>query len=155
MTEYVSRSEERTRAIAAGLASDLPAGSVVALRGELGSGKTVFSSGMLSALGVPAPHQSPTFVIMHRYDLPAASAGGIRRVYHIDAYRLDDPTDLSELGFEEWVTDPEGMVLIEWPERLGTLVPPDRLVVALESISESERKIVICRYGRDVPSCGT
>ncbi|NTW46070.1 MAG: tRNA (adenosine(37)-N6)-threonylcarbamoyltransferase complex ATPase subunit type 1 TsaE [Candidatus Moranbacteria bacterium] len=139
--EVISESVEDTRRIAAGFVANVSPGSVVALFGDLGAGKTAFSAGILSALGAKGPFQSPTFVIMHRYDLATPSAQGIRRIYHIDAYRIDDPEELRKLGFEEWISDPEGLVLIEWPERLGDLLPEDATRVSLSWVSETERKI--------------
>ena len=141
--DIISHSEEETKIIARDFAKKIPAASVVALHGDLGAGKTSFSAGVLAALGAVGPFQSPTFVIMHRYDLATPSAQGIRRVYHIDAYRIDDPDDLVRLGFEEWISDPEGLVLIEWPERLGDLIPDDAIRVAFEWVSETEREIRI------------
>ena len=78
---------------------------------------------------------------MHRYDLATPSAQGIRRIYHIDAYRINDPDELSRLGFEEWITDPEGLVLIEWPERVESILPENVVTVSLEAVSETERRI--------------
>ncbi|MEI7749870.1 MAG: tRNA (adenosine(37)-N6)-threonylcarbamoyltransferase complex ATPase subunit type 1 TsaE [Candidatus Moraniibacteriota bacterium] len=141
MSEIISRSEEETRRIAGTFVTNIPAGSVVALRGDLGAGKTAFSAGVLVALGATGPFPSPTFVIMHRYGLSAPSPQGIRRIYHIDAYRINDPDDLARLGFEEWITDPEGLVLIEWPERVDLLLPDNLVTISLETISETERRI--------------
>ncbi len=143
MSDIISHSEQETYAAAAEFAAGLAPESVVALSGDLGTGKTAFSASVLSALGAEGPYPSPTFVIMHRYDLPQSSVQGIRRVYHIDAYRIDDPDDLVRLGFEEWISDPEGLVLIEWPERLGDLIPDDAIRVAFEWVSETEREIRI------------
>ncbi|NTW13833.1 MAG: tRNA (adenosine(37)-N6)-threonylcarbamoyltransferase complex ATPase subunit type 1 TsaE [Candidatus Moranbacteria bacterium] len=141
MDDMISHSEDETKRIAAKFAARAQAGSVVALRGGLGAGKTAFSSGVLAALGAPGPFQSPTFVIMHRYDLSESSSQGILRVYHIDAYRIHDPDDLARLGFEEWITDPEGIVLLEWPERVESILPEDIVEVSLEWVSETERRI--------------
>jgi len=113
----ITCSDAETRAVAAGFVSGLKPGSAVALRGDLGAGKTAFSSGVLAALG-------------------------IRRVYHIDAYRINDADDLARLGFDEWITDPEGLVLIEWPERVEALLPRGVVTVTIESVSETERKII-------------
>ncbi len=140
--DTVSHSEEETKNIARDFAEKISAGNTVALRGDLGAGKTAFSSGVLVALGAVGPFPSPTFVIMHRYDLAAPSARGIRRVYHIDAYRINDADDLARLGFDEWITDPEGLVLIEWPERVEVLLPRGVVTVTIESVSETERKII-------------
>ncbi|NTV55634.1 MAG: tRNA (adenosine(37)-N6)-threonylcarbamoyltransferase complex ATPase subunit type 1 TsaE [Candidatus Moranbacteria bacterium] len=139
--DIISHSEEETKIIARDFAKKIPAASVVALRGDLGAGKTSFSAGVLAALGAVGPFQSPTFVIMHRYDLPRPSAQGIRRVYHIDAYRINDPEDLARLGFEEWISDPEGLVLVEWPEHVETLLPESATSVSFETASETERRI--------------
>lgn len=141
MSDHVSHSEQETALFAAEFATRVPAGSVVALRGDLGAGKTAFSSGILAALGAEGPFPSPTFVIMHRYDLSASSPQGIRRVYHIDAYRIYDPDDLARLGFEEWISDPEGLVLIEWPERIESLLPENAVTVSFGTVSETERSI--------------
>lgn len=94
---------------------------VVALSGELGAGKTTFAQGVLSGLGATGPFTSPTFVIMKRYDL-AIPQNGIARIFHVDAYRVDEE-DLRAQGFLEWASDPEGLVLLEWPERAPGLVP--------------------------------
>jgi tRNA threonylcarbamoyladenosine biosynthesis protein TsaE len=141
MSARISHSEAETRRIAMEFVARLAPGSVVALSGDLGAGKSAFASGILSALGAEGPYPSPTFVIMHRYDLDEPSSQGIRRVYHIDAYRLDDPEELRKLGFEEWTSDPEGLVLIEWPERLDNLLPENAIRVSLEWVSETERNI--------------
>ncbi len=139
--ETISQSEEATRKIAEAFVAGIPSESVVALRGDLGAGKTAFSAGILASLGAIGPFPSPTFVIMHRYDLATPSAQGIRRIYHIDAYRINDPDELSRLGFEEWVSDHEGLVLIEWPERIENILPENVVTVSLEAVSETERRI--------------
>ncbi len=144
MSEIISHSEEETRSIAAEFVTHLLAGSVVALRGDLGAGKTAFSAGILTALGAVGPFQSPTFVIMRRYDLTVPTLQGIRRVYHIDAYRINASDDLARLGFEEWITDPEGLVLLEWPERVESILPKKIVTVSLETVSETERGISVC-----------
>jgi tRNA threonylcarbamoyladenosine biosynthesis protein TsaE len=141
MIEIISHSEGETRTIAADFAARVSVGNTVALRGDLGAGKTAFSAGVLAALGAVGPFPSPTFVIMHRYDLPESSAQGIRRVYHIDAYRINDPDDLARLGFDEWISDPEGLLLVEWPERVEPLLPESVTSVSLEAVSETERRI--------------
>ena len=143
MSDTISHSESETRRVAAEFAGGLKPGSVVALRGDLGAGKSAFASGVLSALGAESPHPSPTFVIMHRYGLAEPSLQGIRRIYHIDAYRLDDPKEMLKLGFEEWLADPEGLVLIEWPERLGELIPGRAITVSLSWITDTERRIAV------------
>ncbi|MBP0465899.1 tRNA (adenosine(37)-N6)-threonylcarbamoyltransferase complex ATPase subunit type 1 TsaE [Roseomonas sp. PWR1] len=113
-----------THALAARLAALLRPGDAVLLEGALGAGKSEFARAVLrSASGDPALEvPSPTFTLVQSYDLPACAA------HHFDLYRLDGPAGLAELGWDE---AREGIVLVEWPERLGGLAPADALRVAL------------------------
>jgi tRNA threonylcarbamoyl adenosine modification protein YjeE len=133
---------EETRAFGAKIAPGLVPGSLLCLHGDLGAGKTTFVQGLLEVLGATRPFVSPTFVIMKQYELPAPSVTGIRRVYHADAYRVEEK-DFRELGFTEWCADPEGLVILEWPERIGALLPENRTDITLTSLSENERKIEV------------
>jgi len=111
---------------------------VVALSGELGAGKTTFAHGFLCGMGASGPFTSPTFVIMKRYNL-SVPRNGIERVYHVDAYRIDE-ADLRSQGFVEWANDAKGVVLLEWPERAEGLVPEDSIRIEF-SIEGKGRKI--------------
>ena len=99
-------------------ALSLPRPAVVALQGELGAGKTTLARAISAALGVREPVTSPTFALVHRY-----SANGTR-VYHVDAYRLKADDEARDLGFDEMLSDPQAVILVEWPERLGAHAPP-------------------------------
>ncbi|WP_137125922.1 tRNA (adenosine(37)-N6)-threonylcarbamoyltransferase complex ATPase subunit type 1 TsaE [Roseomonas sp. HF4] len=114
-----------THALAAGLARLLRAGDAVLLEGPLGAGKSEFARALLrAAAGDPALEvPSPTFTLVQSYDLPAGTA------HHFDLYRLDGPDGLAELGWDE---AREGIVLVEWPDRLGGERPVDALTIALE-----------------------
>jgi tRNA A37 threonylcarbamoyladenosine biosynthesis protein TsaE len=79
---------------------------------------------------------------MNQYELPAPTSTGICRVYHADAYRVG-AADFERLGFLEWCADPAGLVLLEWPERFGSLVPVDHIKIHLKTLSDTERSIVI------------
>lgn len=121
-------SEAATRALAARLAPHLRAGDVIALSGPLGAGKSVFARAVIHALAArggetPEDVPSPTFTLVQTY--PA----GALTVYHFDLFRLDDADEAWELGIEDAFA--EGVSLIEWPERLGALLPAERLDVAL------------------------
>lgn len=96
--------------------------TIVALSGELGAGKTTFTKGVARALNVPDMVTSPTFVIEKIYYLDEPM-GPFRRMIHIDAYRLEDPKELESIGWYEIASDPENLVLIEWPERVEELMP--------------------------------
>ncbi len=95
--------------------------TVIGLYGNLGAGKTSFSQGVAQALGVTEMVTSPTFVIEKIYDLEGKK---FDRLVHIDAYRLEKPEELLHLGWEEITKDPKNLILIEWPERVGSIMPP-------------------------------
>ena len=89
--------------------------TVLALRGELGAGKTTFTQGFARGLGIKRRMMSPTFIIMRRFKIPARQ---FKNLYHIDAYRLKSSDAQSALGLENVFADPTAIVLVEWPERL-------------------------------------
>ena len=125
-----------TADFAARLAPLLRAGDIVALSGELGAGKTFFARAIIQALGGPEEVPSPTFTLVQTYDLAPVP------VWHFDLYRLAKPEDAYELDIEDAFLD--AISLIEWPERLGSLLPDDRLDVALAfGESETERKVTL------------
>ena len=90
---------------------------VVAIAGELGTGKTTLVRAVARALGVTEPVTSPTFALVHRY------TGTATTVYHVDAYRLRRAADAADLGLDDMLDEPHSVVLIEWPERLGEALP--------------------------------
>jgi len=125
-----------TRALASRLAPLLRAGDVVALSGELGAGKTFFARAAIQALGGPEDVPSPTFTLVQTYDLVPVP------VWHFDLYRLARPEHAHELDIEDAFAD--AISLIEWPERLGSLLPEDRLDIHLAfGATEDERIVTI------------
>lgn len=128
-------SPEATRALGARLAPHLAPGDVVALYGDLGAGKTQFAKGLCSALGIPeADVNSPTFTIVMEHP------GGTLPVYHIDAYRIEHPDELAEMGFDEYL-ESDGVCLIEWPERVEALLPPRTLRLRLRHRGLTQRRV--------------
>ena len=112
---HTSTSESETRAIAARFASQLKAGDVLLLSGDLGAGKTAFTRGLAEGLGInPDEVTSPTFTLVHEY------RGGRLTLVHVDLYRLDR-ADLDEIGLDQDIAA-QGVVAIEWPERLTRLI---------------------------------
>jgi len=122
-------SEAETRAFATSLAGRLRPGDVVALRGELGAGKSVFARAVMRALGVvDAALPSPTFSLIQEYD------GEGCRVAHMDWYRLEGPEEVMALGVSDYF-HPPWICLIEWPERAEGLLPADSVCVQLAGVA--------------------
>jgi tRNA threonylcarbamoyladenosine biosynthesis protein TsaE len=126
--------EAATQALAARVAARVRPGDAVLLEGPLGAGKSTFARAFLrAASGDPALEvPSPTFTLVQGYDLPVGPA------HHFDLWRLDGPSGLAELGWEE---AREGIVLVEWPDRLGDLRPADALTVALAPTDSEEARV--------------
>lgn len=137
-----THSAEETRAFGKKLAQEIIPGTLLCLRGDLGAGKTTLVQGLLEGLGAVRPYVSPTFVIMKQYGLAVPSATGIGRVYHADAYRVEEK-DFREIGFAEWCADAEGLVILEWPERIQNMLPEKRIEITVASLSETDREIIV------------
>lgn len=132
---YLSASPEQTRTLGETLGRYVCAGDLIALIGELGSGKTLFVGGLARGLGVdPTTYvSSPTFTVMHRYS-------GRLPLYHIDLYRIDRPEALYTLGLEEYL-EGDGVAAVEWAERGGAIFPRTRLTVRLLDAGPEARAI--------------
>ena len=142
----LSHTAEETKNLGVLFGQELAPGGLVCFRGDLGAGKTTFIQGVLSACGAEKPYVSPTFVIMKEYDLALPTETGIRRIYHADAYRIEQADDFEKIGFSEWLSDTEGVVLLEWPERVAALLPERRIEVALRLGAEESRVIDITPF---------
>ena len=123
--------EAATARLAAKIAGLARRGDVIALWGDLGAGKTAFARGFLRALGVTEDVPSPTFTLVQSYPTDDVT------VYHFDLYRIEAVEDVYELGIEDAFAD--GISLIEWPDRLGDLLPEARLDIALEIVPRGRR----------------
>ena len=133
--EYITHSPEETEALGAEYAKTLSAGDVVAFSGDLGAGKTAFTRGVLRGLGYTGRVTSPTFAIANEYDTP----GG--RVAHFDLYRILDSEALFEIGFDEYL-DGSRIVLIEWSENAGDMLPENYKTVHIQYGSEENDRVV-------------
>lgn len=136
-----SQSAEETHAIGRILGNALRAGDVVALIGELGTGKTHLTQGMARGLGVPEgyPITSPTFTLINEYP-------GRCTLYHLDVYRLIGSVDLEDMGYEEYFFG-QGVTVIEWAEKIRDILPDSTLMIEMEYTDENSRDLVIT--GRD------
>lgn len=137
------QSEAELQALAAKIAKELKLGDVITLHGDLGAGKTSFARGLINALGPVAEEvPSPTFTLVQVYDAQEPA------IWHFDLYRIEKPEDILELGWDE--VRRQGAALIEWPERLGTLLPKDRLEISIEfgADSENSRVVTLTPHGK-------
>ena len=135
MLEYVTKSESETEAVGEKLAERLPAGSVVALYGGLGAGKTAFVRGMARGLGLSARVSSPTFTIVNEYLGP-------RELIHFDMYRLSCADELFDIGWEDYLA--RGAVCaVEWSENVEDAFFGDEIRVHIDKLSDTGRKITI------------
>lgn len=138
-----SISPDYSRALAAGVAFVLRAGDIVRLEGDLGAGKTTFVRGLADALGVAAGLvSSPTFVLVNEYPL-AVPRVGIRRLIHVDAYRLNSSEDLDALGWDRYVTpegtaQPDCAIVIEWPSRIAGAFAPASLPATIRFVHSGD-----------------
>lgn len=118
---------------------------VVALYGDLGSGKTTFTQALARNIGIHDIITSPTFVIEKRYDIPQVENEIVvykyKKLIHIDAYRLDSAKEILNLNFFEDIEDPENLILIEWPERVAQALPKEIVKINFTFINETEREI--------------
>lgn len=146
MSEYHSYSPEETQAKGAEFGQTLKPGTLVTFQGDLGAGKTTFIQGLLAVCGADRPYVSPTFVLMKEYNLETPTSTGIRRIYHADAYRIERPEEFQTIGFLEWLEDPEGVVILEWPERIRNLLASRRTEIVIGLEGESDRRIEIKEF---------
>lgn len=134
MREFVLSSAAATEQLGAALAGLLSVGDVVALEGDLGAGKTTLTRGLIRALcGVETDVPSPTYTLVQTYDAPDFT------LWHYDLYRVEHSGELIELG---WIDAATGVVVVEWPDRAGILMPSRKLVVRLETVGEGRRAIL-------------
>lgn len=114
--------------------------TIIALSGDLGAGKTTLTQAIARELGVKENLQSPTFTILKRYALHITRYTSL---VHIDAYRLKSGEELQKLNWEEYVSNPNNLIIIEWPENIIGLLSTDVISIILEHIGENERQITL------------
>ncbi len=139
--EVNTKGSEETLRLGEVFGNLLGRGMVVALMGELGTGKTVLTKGLAKGLGVADDREitSPSFVLVNEYS-------GRVPVYHLDLYRLEGVDEVEDLGWEEFISG-SGVTIVEWAEKARTLLPPDRIDVHLRWINLQERKLAFIGRG--------
>jgi len=134
---FTSTSPDQTKQIAADFAKTLNVGDVVFLEGELGSGKTTFVQGVAKSLGYDGPVRSPTFTIVNIYPVAHET---IKKIIHVDLYRIKDESELRTLALEELIQDPNSVTFIEWPNLMEPLLKTKPKRIIFEE-ADSNRKI--------------
>jgi tRNA threonylcarbamoyl adenosine modification protein YjeE len=138
--------EQALHRLAARVAAVLGGHAFVALSGDLGAGKTTFVKAVAKAVGIdPSEVTSPTFGLIHVHALPVA-AGRATRIVHADMYRLAHPGELAETGWHDAISG-DAWVLVEWPERITTALPAERIDVAIEITSPTARLLTFTGRG--------
>ncbi len=128
----------------------VPSGTVICMNGDLGVGKTVFVKGVAKGLGIHEPVSSPTFTIVQEY------REGRIPLYHFDVYRIEDPDEMYEIGYEEYFFG-DGVCMIEWAEQIQNLIPGNAVSVTIEKDLEkglAYRKITV-EFGADSENFGS
>ena len=134
MATFISNSPAETEAIGRQFAKELNVGSILALEGELGSGKTQFTKGLVAGLESSAPVTSPTFTIIHEYP------GGRLPIYHFDFFRLENRESVAQLGLDDYFFG-DGISVIEWADRFLESIPEQARWILFEIRSENARMI--------------
>lgn len=135
---YETNSAEETFALGKQMGEAVKAGDIVCLTGDLGVGKTVFTKGFAAGLGITEPVNSPTFTIVQEYN-------GRLPFYHFDVYRIADPEEMDEIGYEDYFFG-QGVCMIEWAELIGELIPDTAAHIVIEKNLEKGldyRKITV------------
>jgi tRNA threonylcarbamoyladenosine biosynthesis protein TsaE len=133
---FISNSPDETEAIGRRLAEHIGVGSVFALKGDLGSGKTSFVKGLVAGLGSSGGVTSPTFTILHEY------RGGRLPVYHFDFFRVEDRQSVEGLGLDDYFFG-DGLSVIEWADRFPEFIPEQARWILFEIKSENQRAISV------------
>ena len=124
-------------------------GTVLALQGELGSGKTTFTKNLAKTLNITESITSPTFVILKSFEIKnannteTAKETFFKKLIHIDSYRLDLSGELSHLGWHDFLNQKENLIVIEWPERVSDLLPKNYFLLKFAHVDETTREVEI------------
>lgn len=135
MKTFKFKNQEETKKWASAWSAQLHGGDVIALSGDLGAGKTFVSKAIGKALGVKEAITSPTYTIVQEYN---AKKNDIKKMIHIDTYRLSDEQELLDIGIEDMLKDQSSLVIIEWPEKIKNILPPATKWITLEEIPGQE-----------------
>ncbi|MEG0919217.1 MAG: tRNA (adenosine(37)-N6)-threonylcarbamoyltransferase complex ATPase subunit type 1 TsaE [Anaerovoracaceae bacterium] len=139
MREIIIRNEEETKEFALNLASTLEKGDVIALVGNLGTGKTTLTKYIAKGLGIDEMITSPTFTIVQEYK------SGRLPLYHFDVYRIMDIEEMYEMGYEEYFFG-DGVSIVEWADQIEEIIPEDAKVIFIDYGSNQGERIYKCTF---------
>ncbi|MDD5110015.1 MAG: tRNA (adenosine(37)-N6)-threonylcarbamoyltransferase complex ATPase subunit type 1 TsaE [Patescibacteria group bacterium] len=143
MKQIISTSAAQTFSTGQRMAKKLRGGEVLALVGDLGTGKTVMTRGIATGLGVTGRIVSPTFVLMRVY--PVKNRGRITQLVHIDAYRIQHAHELLDIGLDDYLGKPDTVTVIEWADRVKKILPRKTITVELDHGSTVNRRKVLIK----------
>lgn len=139
MTDIITKNQEETITLGKKFASSLKGGEVIALFGELGSGKTTFTSGIINFFFKNKRVLSPTFIIVRHY-YPKHKK--IRQLIHVDLYRLKKMAEIEDLGLSEYFNNSNNIILIEWAEKIKSYLPEKRIEIRFTQFDQNSRRII-------------
>lgn len=119
--------------------------TVVALEGELGAGKTTFTQFLARELGISDRIPSPTYLILRKYPI---TGGKFKKLYHIDAYRFEDESELEVIGWKKFIIEPENLVVVEWADRIEEYIPDYAIWLTFRHAGDDKRIIEIKKDGK-------
>ena len=139
--KFTTHSAQETQRLAKKILKQMKGKNVLALYGELGSGKTTFIQGLAKALGIKKRLVSPTFILMRQYQLPKGDI--YNSMLHLDLYRVKSADDLRSIDLDEIVNNPKNLVVIEWAEKAKKILPQNRLDIKFTITGENQREITL------------
>tara|TARA_B100001250_G_scaffold398987_1_gene407869 strand:+ start:1418 stop:1843 length:426 start_codon:yes stop_codon:yes gene_type:complete len=134
--DFISNSEQETIGFAFNFSKKVKKGSIIALIGNMGSGKTIFAKGFAKGLSINEHVGSPTFKIVSEYK------GKPFDLYHIDTYRLDGPNDFIKIGGEEYIYQQTGITMIEWADLIEDILPINRITITFKRLEKTESRFI-------------
>lgn len=151
MPTHTTHSAEETMLLGKQVAQTAEPGTIICLHGDLGAGKTTFTKGLAQGLGITSDIKSPTFTLMNIYEITPQTGSRSQReklkienLIHIDTYRLKNEHELLEIGIEDYLGEPGTLTLVEWPEKLPTLLQNKKVVnITINHLTENSREVII------------
>jgi tRNA threonylcarbamoyladenosine biosynthesis protein TsaE len=163
--DIISNNSCQTQRLGMHLGELLSGGELILLNGQLGSGKTTFTQGLAKGLQITDVISSPTFTLLKEYSSQSPSVyegttktkmgtmqsncsqSAVHRLYHFDLYRLDDPDEIVDLGFEDYFYNPYGVCVVEWADKADVLWPAERISISLNALDEEKRSLLFVATG--------